>query len=90
MNKAELVAAIAQCTNLSKSQARDAVEAFADCVGEALKTVEEVRVVGFGAFVPIARPAGPTRNPRTGRMVNRPASTTVRFRMGEALKRALN
>ena len=90
MNKADLVTAISQATSLSKAQAREAVEAFAACVGEALNSGEEVRVVGFGAFVPISRLAGPTRNPRTGRMVDRPASMTVRFRMGEALKRALN
>jgi len=55
-----------------------------------VKDGEEVRIVGFGTFVPVERPAGLARNPRTGAQVNRIASRTVRFRPGEALKAALN
>jgi DNA-binding protein HU-beta len=49
-----------------------------------------VRLVGFGSFTPISRTAGMARNPRTGAQVKRPASKTARFRIGEALKTALN
>jgi DNA-binding protein HU-beta len=47
-------------------------------------------LVGFGSFLPVARKAGLARNPRTGATVNRPASKTTRFRVGESLKSALN
>jgi DNA-binding protein HU-beta len=47
-------------------------------------------MVGFGSFTPIARAAGMARNPRTGATVKRAASRTARFRIGEALKSALN
>ena len=75
---------------LSKVQAKDALEAFVDAVTESLKSGAEVRLVGFGSFVPVSRKAGLARNPRTGETVKRAASKTARFRVGEGLKSALN
>ncbi len=88
--KAELVASIAEKAGLNKTQAKDALEAFTASVTESLKNGEEVRLVGFGSFVPVNRAAGTARNPRTGETVNRAASKTARFRVGEGLKSALN
>ena len=90
MTKAELVYAIAMNAKLTKSQARDALEAFVDTVTSTLKGGKEVRLVGFGSFVPIERKAGMARNPRTGASVRRPASRTCRFRAGDSLKSVLN
>jgi DNA-binding protein HU-beta len=90
MTKAELVTAIADKAGLNKAQAKDALEAFIDSVTTSLKSGDEVRLVGFGSFVPVKRAAGTARNPRTGETVKRPASTTARFRVGEGLKGALN
>jgi DNA-binding protein HU-beta len=90
MTKAELVSAISEKTGLNKNQARDALEAFLGSVTDTLKSGHEVRLVGFGSFLPVDRKAGTARNPRTGETVNRPASKTCRFRVGEALKGALN
>jgi DNA-binding protein HU-beta len=90
MTKAELVDAIAKQTKLSKSQARDALEAFVATVSTSLKGGKEVRLVGFGSFVPVERKAGLARNPRTGAQVRRPASRTCRFRVGDSLKSTLN
>jgi DNA-binding protein HU-beta len=90
MTKAELVSAIADKAGLNKSQARDALEAFLNSVTDTLKSGHEVRLVGFGAFMPVDRPAGTARNPRTGAAVKRPASKTARFKIGEGLKNALN
>jgi DNA-binding protein HU-beta len=90
MTKAELVTAIADKAGLNKAQAKDALEAFIDSVTASLKAGDEVRLVGFGSFVPVKRAAGTARNPRTGETVSRPASNTARFRVGEGLKGALN
>lgn len=90
MTKAELVNAIAEKAGLNKTQAKDALEAFIDSVTTSLKSGQEVRLVGFGSFVPVNRAAGQARNPRTGETVSRPASKTARFRVGEGLKGALN
>ncbi len=90
MTKAELVSSIADKAGLDKKQAQKALEAFVDCVTDSVKSGTEVRIVGFGSFVPVERAEGMARNPRTGEQVKRPASKTVRFRPGEALKSSLN
>jgi DNA-binding protein HU-beta len=90
MTKSELVAAIADKAGLNKAQAKDALDAFIASVSHSLKAGQEVRLVGFGSFVPVKRPAGAARNPRTGQVVAKPASRTCRFRAGDSLKAELN
>jgi DNA-binding protein HU-beta len=90
MTKAELIADIVERSGLERAQARRCVDAFVESVTASLKRGEEVRLVGFGRFIPVARAAGLARNPRTGAPVKRPASKTARFYIGEALKSALN
>ena len=90
MTKAELVTSIAEKSGLNKAQAKDALEAFIESVTTSLKAGDEVRLVGFGSFVPVKRAAGTARNPRTGEPVKTAASKTARFRVGEGLKAALN
>ena len=50
MNKAELVAAIAEKAGLSKKDAEAALKAFTDVVAEDLKKGEKIQLVGFGTF----------------------------------------
>ena len=90
MTKAELVAAMADRAGLNKAQAKAAVDAFIASVSTSLKAGQEVRLVGFGSFVPIKRPAGTARNPKTGEVVTRKAQQTCRFRVADALKETLN
>ena len=89
MTKAELVQAIADKAGLEKRQAHKALDAFIECVTESVKGGADVRIVGFGNFVPVDRAAGLSRNPKTGQPVDRPASKTVKFRPGEGLKTAI-
>lgn len=90
MTKAELVTEIADKAGLNRAQAKEALDAFIASVSTSLKAGKEVRLVGFGSFVPIKRAAGTARNPRTGERVRRPASTSCRFRVGDSLKNVLN
>jgi DNA-binding protein HU-beta len=90
MTKAELIADIAKRSGLSRTQAKAGLDAFVESVIEAMKRGEEVRLVGFGSFTPVSRAAGVARNPRTGEPVTRAAAKSARFRIGEALKAALN
>ncbi|HEX8470093.1 MAG TPA: HU family DNA-binding protein [Brevundimonas sp.] len=90
MTKAELIAAMAAGANISRDQAKLALEAFTDGVSESLKRGEDVRIVGFGSFVAVDRKAGSARNPQTGETISRAASRTARFRIGEGLKSVLN
>jgi len=90
MTKAELVSAIADRAGLNKAQAKDALDAFVESVSTSLRAGKEVRLVGFGSFVPVKRAAGIARNPKTGEKVRRAASQTCRFRVGDSLKSTLN
>ncbi|HEX7885677.1 MAG TPA: HU family DNA-binding protein [Phenylobacterium sp.] len=90
MTKTELVSAIADKAGLNKAQAKEALDAFMDSVSTSLKAGKQVRLVGFGSFVPVQRAAGMARNPKTGEKVRRPALQTCRFRVGDSLKSTLN
>jgi len=89
MTKAELITAMAEKAGLKPAQAKGALDAFTACVTDAVKRGEDVRLVGFGSFVPVTRAAGTARNPRTGESVARPESKTIKFRVGEGLKKAV-
>ncbi|OGN50563.1 MAG: DNA-binding protein [Caulobacterales bacterium RIFOXYB1_FULL_67_16] len=90
MTKAELIGRMAAAANISRDQAKAALEAFTDGVADALTNGQDVKLIGFGSFTSVDRKAGVARNPQTGEAVPRPASRTARFRPGEGLKSALN
>ena len=90
MNKTELVAAMAEQTNLSKKDAEAALKAFIDVVSEELKKGEKVRLVGFGTFEVSERAAREGRNPQTGETMEIKASKTPKFKAGKALKDMMN
>lgn len=90
MNKTELIAAIAEQTELSKKDAEKAVKAFTDVVVEELKKGEKIQLVGFGTFEVSERAARTGRNPQTGAEMNIPASKSPKFKAGKAFKDALN
>jgi DNA-binding protein HU-beta len=90
MNKNELVSAVADKSGITKSQAADAIDAALDVITSALKSGDEVRLLGFGNFVVADRKATTARNPQTGATVNVPASKAPKFKPGKALKDAVN
>ena len=90
MNKTELVAAMAEQTNLSKKDAEAALKAFVDVVSEELKKGEKVQLVGFGTFEVSERAARDGRNPQTGETMEIKASKTPKFKAGKALKDMMN
>ena len=90
MNKNELVAAVAEVSGLSRSDATKAVEGVFDTITSALAGGEEVRLVGFGTFSVAKRKASVGRNPRTGEPMNIKASSQPKFKAGKGLKDAVN
>ena len=90
MNKTELVAAMAEQTNLSKKDAEAALKAFVDVVSEELKKGEKVQLVGFGTFEVSERATREGRNPQTGETMEIKASKTPKFKAGKALKDMMN
>ncbi len=90
MNKAELVAAIAAKTELSKKDSEKALKAFIEVVSEELKKGEKVQLVGFGTFEVAKRAAREGRNPQTGKAMKIAASKAPKFKAGKALKDEIN
>lgn len=90
MNKGDLVAAVAASAGTTKVNADKAVEAVFSAIEAALKTGEEVRLVGFGSFSVAQRAAKQGRNPRTGAIVQIAAAKAPKFSAGKALKDAVN
>ena len=90
MNKTELIAAIAEKTELSKKDADKALKAFTDVVEEELKKGEKIQLVGFGTFEVSERAAREGRNPQTGETMQIAASKSPKFKAGKALKDAIN
>ena len=90
MNKNDLVATVANQTDLSKTDAARAVDCVFDSITDSLKSGTEVRLVGFGTFSVARRKASEGRNPRTGEKIQIPASNQPKFSAGKALKSAVN
>ncbi len=86
VNKNELIAEVAEKTDLSKAAAGPVVEAVFAAIEGALKRRDEVRLVGFGSFSAAERKASTGRNPRTGEEIKIAASVSVRFKPGKGLK----
>ena len=90
MNKTELIAAIAAKSELSKKDSEKALRAFEEVVTEELVSGGKVQLVGFGTFDVAQRAAREGRNPRTKEVMPIPASKAPRFKVGKALKDAVN
>ena len=76
MNKAELIAAVAENAELTKKDAEKAVKAFIEVVTDEFEVAE--------------RAAREGRNPHTGEPMPIAASKAPKFKAGKALKDALN
>ena len=90
MNKADLVAAMAEKAGVSKKDAEASLKAFTDVVSEELKKGEKIQLVGFGTFEVSERAARTGRNPQTGAEMTIAASKAPKFKAGKALKDSLN
>ena len=89
MNKAELIATVAEKTALSKKDSEKAVNAVLETITASLEAGEKVQLVGFGSFELKERAARVGRNPRTKEEIAIPASRVAAFKVGKALKDAV-
>ena len=86
MNKAELIEALAQHYEGSKSEATKALNAVVQTITYTAAAGEKVAITGFGVFEKVDRPARMVRNPRTGERKEAAATSVPRFRPGTELK----
>jgi DNA-binding protein HU-beta len=90
LNKAELVEAVAESTELTKAAATRAVDSIVAAITDALAKGEQVSLVGFGTFLVRERAARTGRDPRSGEPIQIKASKNPAFKAGKALKDAVN
>jgi len=89
MNKAQLIDAIAEKANLTKADAKKALDAFVDATSDALKNGDRVALIGFGSFSVASRSARTGRNPQTGKTIEIAEKKVVKFKPGAELADAI-
>ena len=85
MNKAELIAKIADDAEVTKTQANAALDSFVEAVTKTLKGGGKVTLVGFGTFSVSKRAARNGRNPQTGKEIKIAAKKVPKFKAGKEL-----
>jgi DNA-binding protein HU-beta len=90
VNKADLVDLIADKADISKASAARALDAALAGISDALRAGDQVSLVGFGTFAVKQRAERQGRNPKTGEILNIPASRTPGFKPGKSLRDAIN
>lgn len=91
MNKADLVAKVADKTGFKKKEAELALDAVLEIIEKALVDGDSVRLIGFGTFETRDRKARMGRNPqKPENVIEIPASKAPVFKAGKSLKDAVN
>lgn len=90
MKKADMIAAIAENTGVTKADAEKVFNATFELFKDELSNGNKVSVAGFGTFKISERAAREGRNPQTGETIHINASKSVSFKAGTELKSKLN
>ena len=90
MNKAELIASMAEKSQLTKKDAEAALKAFIETVKEELADGGKIQLIGFGTFETRERAAREGRNPKTGETMTIASSTVPAFKPGREFKDMVN
>lgn len=85
MNKTELISAIAEKAELTKVDAKRALEAMIATVGEQMEKGESLSILGFGTFAVVERPERQGLNPATKEKIVIPARKAIKFKAGASL-----
>lgn len=86
MNKAELIATMAETSGVSKKDTEQVLNAFIATVQKTLKQDGKVHIPGFGSFEVRERAARSGRNPLTGEAIEIAAAKVPAFKAGKGLK----
>ncbi len=85
MNKAELINAIAEKAELTKAQAKSALDATLEAISEAVAKDDKVALIGFGTFAVVEKGERTGINPTTKQKITIPAKKVVKFKAGAEL-----
>ena len=90
MNKAEVIAAIAEKNGSSRKDAEQALESVLSVIEDALVKGDKVQFIGFGSFEVKERAARTGHNPQTNEPMEIAASKMPVFKPGKSLKDKVN
>ena len=85
MTKTDLINEIAAKAELSKKDAKAALDATLESISQALANDDKIQLIGFGTFAVIEKPARTGRNPRTKETIEIPARKVIKFKPGAGL-----
>ena len=89
MTQTEIVNALADKSGLKKTEVKSLFDEIAMLAAQEVKKNGEFTLPGFGKLVKATRKAREGRNPATGEPIKIAAKTTVKFRLGKAMKDAV-
>lgn len=89
MGKGDMLSAIAEKTNLSKTDISKIIDAQSDIVTAALQAGQKVTIGSLGIIEPAIRKAKPGRNPSTGETIQIPEKKTAKLKLSTSLKKSL-
>ena len=87
--KTEITASVAQKADLTREEAKKAVDAFLDTLLECAQKGIDVRLAGYFSLERVERAARSGRNPQTGEAMEIPAREVVKLTAGKTLKDAV-
>ncbi len=90
LTQTEIVNNLADTTGMKKTEVKGFFDALASLATDEVKSNGEFTLPGFGKLVKATRKAREGRNPATGKPIKIPAKTTVKFRLGKAMKDAVS
>lgn len=91
MNKTQLIDKVAEKAEITKADAKKAVDALFEAVGDALLDANDgkVAILGFGTFSVSERGERIGRNPQTKQEITIPAKKVIKFKAGSELEAKL-
>lgn len=86
MTQTDIINHLAEKSGMKKADAKEFFNSLATLATAEVKKNGEFTLPGFGKLVKATRKAREGRNPATGDTIKIPAKTTVKFRLGKAMK----
>lgn len=84
--KEDIAEAMSEATGITKQVAKEALKVGLDAIITANEHGERVKLIGFGSFYPVSRPAYRGINPATMQIMERPSKTVPKFKPGSAYR----
>lgn len=90
MTKNDLITNVASKTGLSKMSCESVIDAFSETIKDCLVKGDKILLKGFMSFEVVERAEREGRNLNTGAPVTYPSVKTIKCKMSQAFKDAIN